>query len=81
MKDIKRVAFVAVNFAIVLWEIVSLVLRIVHKEQGMLLYFTVQSNLFAMVVCGICAVCAIKNKYLRRILQWQRLNLKKPNPM
>ena len=64
MKNVKRATFVAVNFAIVLWEIVSLVLRIVHKEEGMMLYFTVQSNLFAMVVCGICGVCAIKNKYL-----------------
>ena len=70
MKDIKRVTFVAVNFAIVLWEIVSLVLRIVHKEQGMLLYFTVQSNLFAMVVCGICGAHAIKNKYLVTLYSW-----------
>lgn len=64
MKNVKRATFVAVNFAIVLWELVSLVLRIVHKEEGMMLYFTVQSNLLAMVVCLICGVCAIKNKYL-----------------
>ena len=64
MKNVKRATFVTVNYAIVLWELVSLVLRIVHKEEGMMLYFTVQSNLLAMVVCGICGVCAIKNKYL-----------------
>ena len=64
MKNTKRVLFVAINFAVVVWEIISLILRIVHKEQGMLLYFTVLSNLFAMVVCAICAIVALRGKYL-----------------
>lgn len=70
MRDTKRVLFVAVNFSIVVWEVVSIVLRLVHKEQGMLLYFTVQSNLLAMVVCAICGVCALRGRYLVTLYSW-----------
>lgn len=70
MKDTKRLLFVATNFAIVAWEVTSIVLRIVHKEDGMLLYFTVLSNLFAMVVCAICAVVALQGKYLVTLYSW-----------
>ena len=70
MRDAKRVLFVATNFAIVAWEITSIVLRIAHDEQGMLLYFTVLSNLFAMVVCAICAVVAMRGKYLVTLYSW-----------
>ena len=36
----------------------------------MLLYFTVLSNLFAMVVCAICGVCALRGKYLVTMFSW-----------
>ena len=70
MRDRKRVLFVATNFAIVVWEVVSIALRIAHKEDGMLLYFTVLSNLFAMVVCALCGVMALRGKYLVTLYSW-----------
>ncbi len=70
MKETKRAIFIAVNFAIVLWEGVALALRIVHQEEGMLLYFTVQSNLFAMVVCAISAIFALRGRYLVTLYSW-----------
>ncbi len=70
MKDTKRVLFVATNFAIVAWEATSVVLRVAHREDGMLLYFTVLSNLFAMVVCAICGVVALRGKYLVTLYSW-----------
>ena len=70
MSDTKRALFVVGNFIVVLLEVFSLVLRIVHEEQGMLLYFTVQSNLFALIVCAICGVLALRGKYLVTLYSW-----------
>lgn len=66
----KRLIFVVGNIAIVVWEIVALTLRIAHEQQNMLTYFTVLSNLFALIACAFCTLFALRGKYLVTLYSW-----------
>ncbi len=66
----KKIAFILCNFAIVLLEIISLYIRFVNYEDNMFLYYTVHSNLIALVVCLFSAIMAIKNKYFGNLYLW-----------
>lgn len=70
MSRIKQWIFVVANFAMVVWQVVALTLRIVGEQPNMFAYFTVLSNLFAMVTCAICAVFALRGKCLVTLYSW-----------
>lgn len=70
MSKIKQCIFVVTNCAMVVWQAVALTLRIINKQPNMFVYFTVLSNLFAMVTCAICVVFALQSKYLVTLYSW-----------
>lgn len=70
MSKNKQWIFVVANFAMVVWQVFALTLRVVHKQPNMFVYFTVLSNLFATVICAVCAVCALRGKYLITLYSW-----------